>query len=516
MPVYTERMDEMKITTELIWDNLSSEMEAQYYGAQKHTALCRPKLYNPKYQPEEKQVYITTADMLPAIPVFSKNMLLICAGGRPDWNYTKGNFPFIWVKNENMLDVFNYVQDLFGRYETWFQRITKIVNTSADIVEIVRLSLPVFGNPIEVADSSLHYLAKTEWVRDVNNKCVIKGVHIPEESMAVDEAKTVWSQYYANQKHTEPYRHDETQYCVNLFVKDTFEGSIGLLECMRTVMPSDLLLLDCMARMIEAAIQKQGKILTAQTATLKNVVFDLLNCCPVSDHRIQQTLSKKISSSNCRFICFKLKTADNIHKLPTDYICDNLESLLPGSISMEFESVIVNVLDLTVFPYPYEEFIRILEQYLGEMGFQAGISNDFNDIRTVRHHFRQACCAIETGAELGENRLTYRFGDYALYYMLMRSRGEFSIKYICPRGVLALREYSLSASVDYWNTLRVYLRNNLNAAQTAKELYLHRSTFLQRLERINQLLELNLKDPEQQLWLRMCVRLLDMDEYFNH
>ena len=60
-------------------------------------------------------------------------------------------------------------------------------------------------------------------------------------------------------------------------------------------------------------------------------------------------------------------------------------------------------------------------------------------------------------------------------------------------------------------TLRVYLEHNLNTVQTAKALFIHRSTFLYRLERIKALLETDLEDPEELFYLNLSFRLLEMD-----
>ncbi|MFR3031599.1 MAG: helix-turn-helix domain-containing protein [Blautia sp.] len=52
---------------------------------------------------------------------------------------------------------------------------------------------------------------------------------------------------------------------------------------------------------------------------------------------------------------------------------------------------------------------------------------------------------------------------------------------------------------DYFHTLKVYLDHHMNAVQTAKELYIHRSTFLYRLDKIKQALCSDLDDPDGSL-----------------
>ena len=57
-----------------------------------------------------------------------------------------------------------------------------------------------------------------------------------------------------------------------------------------------------------------------------------------------------------------------------------------------------------------------------------------------------------------------------------------------------------------------YLEENLNATQTARELYIHRSTLLYRLERIREILDSDLTDPDELLYLNFSFRLLEQEE----
>ena len=59
---------------------------------------------------------------------------------------------------------------------------------------------------------------------------------------------------------------------------------------------------------------------------------------------------------------------------------------------------------------------------------------------------------------------------------------------------------------SYAETLRIYLQNNESIAATAKELALHRSSLIDRLERIRQLLGLDLSDPDVRLLLQVILR----------
>ena len=75
-----------------------------------------------------------------------------------------------------------------------------------------------------------------------------------------------------------------------------------------------------------------------------------------------------------------------------------------------------------------------------------------------------------------------------------------------PDGLKKLKAHDESSQVSYLETLRVYLDNNLSVTKTAAALYLHRSTLLDRLAHITQLLGCDLKNPDFCLTLGILLR----------
>lgn len=73
-----------------------------------------------------------------------------------------------------------------------------------------------------------------------------------------------------------------------------------------------------------------------------------------------------------------------------------------------------------------------------------------------------------------------------------------------------LEKYSQGKNMDLIHTLRVYLQNNGNAKSTAEELFIHRSSLLYRLEKIESLLDADLSDAEVRFNLLMAFKLYDM------
>ena len=70
----------------------------------------------------------------------------------------------------------------------------------------------------------------------------------------------------------------------------------------------------------------------------------------------------------------------------------------------------------------------------------------------------------------------YRFNDYLLEYLLKRAEEEIPPQLLCSEKLLLLKKYDDKNKTDLYNTVKVYLELERNILQTAKELYIHRST----------------------------------------
>ena len=135
--------------------------------------------------------------------------------------------------------------------------------------------------------------------------------------------------------------------------------------------------------------------------------------------------------------------------------------------------------------------------------WSVGLSQPCRELGAYPAAYRQAQEALELGLHLfGRGRIV-RFEDLGSY-----------------RFVPALIEYGLTTEVEYQQvsrlpdellqTLEAYLDSGGNTAQAAKQLFLHRNTLRQRLERITALLDLDLSAPNRWLSLQLAIKTARM------
>jgi DNA-binding PucR family transcriptional regulator len=112
------------------------------------------------------------------------------------------------------------------------------------------------------------------------------------------------------------------------------------------------------------------------------------------------------------------------------------------------------------------------------------------------HHFpqrlKQAKRALNRAEAYGG---VVRYGD-VFEEELTGAQLDFPKELLCMRSVLAMSRYDRLHDTNYQETAEIYVKNRFNAVRTAGELFIHRSTFLYRLERIKAQFGLDLDDKD--------------------
>ena len=138
------------------------------------------------------------------------------------------------------------------------------------------------------------------------------------------------------------------------------------------------------------------------------------------------------------------------------------------------------------------------------------MSDHVSDPLEARSYFLQASIALDKGSCLDESPLLYRFQDFALAELLENCTGEMPLEMYFTSGLRRLLAHDRDSAISYVQTLSVYLKHNMNVTHTAKALYIHRSTLLDRLERMKALLNEDLNDPDERLRIEMVLRALEL------
>lgn len=234
-------------------------------------------------------------------------------------------------------------------------------------------------------------------------------------------------------------------------------------------------------------------------------VRNLFNGVPLSPEESAQ-LSLQADE---KWVCFKLKELRYKKYMPKDYMYATINSLMPRTAySVIHNDAVVGLLRIrSEESNCNQSTLEVFREILGRMDYICGLSCEFSDPRKFRDYYLQASYAAEICAQSNSSQVLTYFHDHILQYMLYTCASELSLESLYSKGMLALLDYDKRRNTDYVKTLDTYLKNEMSITRTSEALYIHRSSLLKRLDKINQLIDADLNDPNVRLYFRICFRL---------
>lgn len=208
------------------------------------------------------------------------------------------------------------------------------------------------------------------------------------------------------------------------------------------------------------------------------------------------------------FIHFQMETND---------VCDYLEG------------------EIRTFPFPVHLFVkdhlciliaemmtseensyRLLKPYLLNMQAQVqrffpqtlsfGLSNLFTDVSGIPSAYQEAADALHAGMQIGRRSFIQAYQARGIADLLHRIPAE-DLRKLYQETLQSLAFPEKEESRDLLHTLYVYLETNCQISETAKKLYVHRNTVIYRIDKCEQILGKDLKDPDTTFQLRFALRL---------
>jgi len=142
-----------------------------------------------------------------------------------------------------------------------------------------------------------------------------------------------------------------------------------------------------------------------------------------------------------------------------------------------------------------------------DTSIRCGVGTPAGDLSEWRDSFRQAGQALEMARRLEESRPLY-FPDLSVYRLLMQIEHNPEMMAFQEETIGPLLDYE--GGKDLIQTLETYFNHKGNLSQTAEALYIHRNTLLYRMDRIKDILELDMDNSSSRLAVQLSLHIYRM------
>ena len=136
-----------------------------------------------------------------------------------------------------------------------------------------------------------------------------------------------------------------------------------------------------------------------------------------------------------------------------------------------------------------------------------GIGRPAAGLAGLRVSLAQAEEALALANELFGGDRVLTFTDLGVYSILFRLQGAEESHEFYDRTLGPLVRYDAGHNTQLVDTLEAFFANLGNVSQAAEALHLHRNSLLYRLERIGEITDLDLNDPDDRFSLQLALRM---------
>ncbi|MFW5696527.1 MAG: helix-turn-helix domain-containing protein [Phototrophicaceae bacterium] len=135
-----------------------------------------------------------------------------------------------------------------------------------------------------------------------------------------------------------------------------------------------------------------------------------------------------------------------------------------------------------------------------------GLGQPAREIGLWRSSYRDAVQALELAIRLQTDTPLY-IGDLGVYQLILSLSDREKLLAFTERTLGTLIEYDMRQHADLVKTLEAFFACHGNLSQTAEMLIVHRNTLLYRMNRINEIAEIDLNRPETRLALHLALTI---------
>lgn len=502
---------------------LADELEANhisihFFCRSDEARLRGIRLYHPDAPLSGEYVYLLSEDDLRRDFRARENVDFVVPGevNLDDFSFSSSVIGIL--SDEPPQRVYNLLQSIFEKYTLWDEQLHWAMQSEKPLERMLAVSRDVFENPMFIHDTDFYVLACPRWVegmlhweteartgREMVPLDLINEFKIDQEYLSTLKARkvTMFSSTIRG------YR----ILFANLWSQDRYDGRICVDELERPLRKSDYLHLEHLAEMVVLCLQQQKLFWLSLGSDIDRFFTQMLNGEGFDPHAVVDYLRYLCWNREDKYLILKIAPdREDYSALTPAGLFGYIESQISESRALLFHQNIAVVVNLTAGNTTTAAVLSSLAYILREGLFKMGVSAELGNFLDIHDGFVQASIALEYGRKSSSMLWYYHFESYALRFLLDCARTKIHPRLLGSEKLRKLRDYDAENNTELYHTLEVYLQLERNVVQTSKALFIHRSTLFYRLARIQKIVEMDLENESERLYLALSYKLNQLDD----
>lgn len=472
-------------------------------------------------------LYICSVEALPPAQLISnQNVCIVCIGSEEQCREyaDQTGLGLIVVTQENsLLSVINQLYSFFNRLLIWSYKLISKIAAGSDMQSLINIAGEIFAdNPVLLINSSYNIIGTSvESIPEEENPRVYQLLHNGYYSKDTTDALARMGymqspNQYSKATYELPPNYMNCPFMIDTFFnKNAYYGFIVVYFTKGKEPTEGEKEIFCyFVKKIKNYYFESCKKDESLPLPLEVFIDDLLHHSREDEeflkdrarslhipldatYRVCVIKWKEYNRRQAEYILWRIRHGVNFpyHRLLLYH--DSILILLDGN----FSSLKVREQALSSF----EEFISILE--IG--GGRAGFSLSQFPLMKMNVAYEQALAALHYGQMLSPEKSVYFYSFYYIYEILSAFGKNYDLRDVYVKKLEQLRN-TPDDPFDNYHLLKTFILSERSISTTARMMHMHRNSVIYRLNKIKELLSVNLDDPDVRLRLMMSFKVNDL------
>lgn len=417
------------------------------------------------------------------------------------------------VSNIINAEVHQREDSVFKKYRDIHNAFSKCSIDGGNLWEIVKLTSDLVENPVIILDSSFNLLSYFE--RPNNPFKLADNLQLIEREKVftkefTDGIPTSTKKFTLSIKRKFPDENgDIVCRVIPIAYSQIIYGYIIVWEVTHKLESIDYIALESAAQTAAMERVKTKQMIEAQHKMKEGFYDDLLQGKIASVNAVKSLAEIHGMNPLRNHICAIINTKDASREMLNEIIniCMDVAMKCRRRVrSIVRENNVLMFIELEESESRYEPSMEVrgflerldlnINSTCKNLSYRIGVSNVCTDFLTIGKSCLLAQDVLRISAKLPTTEGVFYFNDLISYHLLDSTLDRNRLRSFFDATLGSLRDYDKMNKTELMSTLESYFMANGNVSIASKAMFIHRNTFIYRIEKIKQILLNDLKDAE--------------------
>ncbi len=399
-------------------------------------------------------------------------------------------------------------------YQYTAELLSALSKSGRGLQELLEIGYKIFQNPIVVADKSWKVIAMTPVTEIPGDKTwneFLKNGFLSPELIA----SGIKDQFIKDiDLSTKPFKRLSTdmkypRLVGKIMLNGNMPAVISVVEYNRPFSELDYEWMEVFCDAVAAEFQKNEYQQFARGTQHEDIFVNILEGRFRDLNSIEERLKVLRIVMNRNIYVFVCDVKDcKARQLSPDYLRDALENVVTGGKTLIYNGLIVLVASFIGMD-AIDSVTEKLSTLLDKFGIRCGVSRRFEQLTKLRLHYEQAVNALNVGRHMDAPKPVCLYDICAIYHVAKVFWDSGWTENFVHPALDKLLRYDQDNNNELVLTLFTYLKNFGNITNMSKQLKLHRNSAIYRLQRIEEIMNINLSDFRAMEQVIFSLRLME-------